>query len=169
MNNRLAEVQADFDQFVVGFKTLQLASVSTTGQPEASYAPFIRLDGVWYVYISELAQHTKNILTTHRASVLLIEPEQTASNLFARKRVSFQMDAQEVSRETPDWLFIMDVFECQFGNLMQVLRGLVDFHLIAMKPRSGGFVRGFAQAFALGGDDVSSISMRRELGHRSGK
>ena len=167
MSDRLAGVQADFDQFIGGFKTVQLASVSLSGQPEASYAPFIRLDGVWYVYISELAQHTQNLLTTLQVSILLIEPEQTASNLFARKRASFQMCAKEVSRETERWSLIMDTFDAQFGDIIMVLRNLTDFHLMAMTPVSGGFVRGFAQAFTLGGNDMLTVNMRRELGHRS--
>jgi putative heme iron utilization protein len=162
MNETITKVQADFNQFILSFDTLILATVSGGGVPEASYAPFIRIAGVWYVFISELAQHTQNLIATPQASVLLIEAEQDAANLFARRRVSFQMRVHEVSRETSEWHDIIDAFEVRFGDIVSMIRGLSDFHLMALTPISGGFVRGFAQAFVLGGEDMLLVANRRE-------
>lgn len=162
MINNAARVQADFDQFIMGFQTLILASVSSEGSPEVSYAPFVRVAGVWYVYVSELASHTKNMLDTGLASALLIESEQDASNLFARKRASFQMRADEVSRETVEWCSVMAIFESRFGSVVGLIKDLTDFHLMALTPLSGSFVRGFAQAFTLGGETMLLVNQRRE-------
>jgi len=162
MSNNLSSIQTDFNQFILGFKTLTLATVTVDGFPEVSYAPFIRLDGVWYIYVSELATHTQNILNSGTASVLLVEPEGDAANLFARKRASFQMKAQEVSRGTECWSSVMTDFEVQFGHIMALLKGLSDFHLMALTPISGSFVRGFAQAFTLGGETMLLVQQRRE-------
>jgi putative heme iron utilization protein len=162
MTETITKVQADFNQFILGFNTLTLATVSADGIPEASYAPFIRVAGVWYVFVSELAQHTQNLMVMPQASVLLIEAEQNTVNLFARKRASFQMRVHEVSRETSEWHDIIDAFEVRFGDIVSMIRGLSDFHLMALTPISGSFVRGFAQAFVLGGEDMLLVANRRE-------
>jgi hypothetical protein len=162
MINNAARVQADFDQFIMGFQTLTLASVSATGVPEVSYAPFVRLSDVWYIYVSELAQHTRNMIDTKQAAVLLIEPEQAAKNYFARKRVTFQMQTDEVSRETKRWFSVMTVFESQFGDVIRMIKPLTDFHLMALTPVAGNFVRGFAQAYSLTGDSMCTVHQRRE-------
>jgi len=162
MSACLTDHQADFDQFIRSFKTLTLATVSVAGIPEASYAPFVCVEGTWYVYVSELATHTQNMMSAGTASVLLIEPEQDASNLFARRRVSFQMHVQEVPRETEDWLLVMSRFESQFGSIIALIKGLSDFHLMALTPISGSFVCGFARAFTLGGENMLFVKQRRE-------
>ncbi len=167
MSHCLTNHQADFDQFIQGIKTLTLATVSSEGIAEASYAPFVRVGGYWYVYVSELATHTQNMMSAGTASVLLIEPEQDASNLFARRRATFQMNAQEVPRETSDWLAIMSQFEAQFGSIIALIKGLSDFHLMALTPISGSFVCGFAQAFALGGENMLLVKQRREPSSRN--
>lgn len=154
--------QSDFDQFIAGVNILHLASTSLDGVPEASYAPCVHLDGIWYVYLSDLAKHTQNILTTGRVSILLIEPAQASANMFALKRVSFDMKAEDVSRETEQWSSVLDFFESRFGAMVAMIRPLSDFHLIALEPISGGFVRGFGQAFILGGEKMLKIEKRRE-------
>lgn len=166
MDKNLDSVQQDFTTFIGGFRTAQLATVSPDGWPESSYAPFVRLDGVWYVYLSELAQHTRNLLENPRLSLMLIEAEDAAAHVFARKRTSLRMAVSEVPRETNEWLQVMDAFDSRFGDIMQVLRGLTDFHLFALRPQQGVFVRGFAQAFELGGGDMLVVRHVRDRGHR---
>lgn len=167
MSHCLTNHQADFDQFIQGFKTLTLATVSSEGIAEASYAPFVRIDGVWYVYVSELASHTQNMMQAAMVSVLLIEPEGDAKSLFARKRASFQMRVYNVSRGTDCWSSVITDFEAQFGHIMALLKGLSDFHLMALTPISGSFVCGFAQAFALGGENMLLVKQRREPSSRN--
>jgi hypothetical protein len=156
------QVQADFEQFIASIKTLLLATVSDLDEPEASYVPFVHVDGVWYVFVSELAKHTANLMVSNKAAVLLIADEQDSSNLFARKRVSFQMSVSEVSRETEQWSTIIDTFELRFGSIMNVIKTLSDFHLIALHPISGGFVRSFGQAFTLGGEFMLTVATQRK-------
>ena len=48
--------------FPARFQTLQLATVSADGLPEASYAPFVADQGRYWVYLSDLARHTANLL-----------------------------------------------------------------------------------------------------------
>lgn len=60
----------------------------------------------------------------------------------------------------------MDRFVEKFGNFMSMLRKLTDFHLYQLRPRSGAYVAGFAQAFTLGGEGLTDIRHRKEQGHR---
>ena len=55
--------------FLAAFRSLQMATVSADGVPDASYAPFVRIDDdAFYVNLSALSTHTGNILSTPRAS-----------------------------------------------------------------------------------------------------
>lgn len=130
------------------FRTLTLATVSADGVPEASYAPFIRTeDDSFYVYVSGLARHTRNLLATGAASVLFMEEEREASQPFARRRLTFDCRAEAVARDTPQWNEIMDRFAHEFGEVIALIRGLTDFQLFRLTPETATYVRGFAQAY----------------------
>lgn len=161
--------QQEYEQFLSSFNSLILGSCSLSGEAEASYAPFIRHNAEFYVYVSDLAAHTNNLLSTGQASVLLIEPELSAQSIFARKRASFNVSVREVSRETSEWHQVMSRFYDQFGGIAKLIASLGDFHLLALLPRSGRFVRGFSQAYALRGDAMQFIEGSDELSSDRGQ
>ena len=71
------------------FRTLHLATTAADGTPSASYAPFALSDaGHPQIFVSELAAHTANLQRGTTISALLIEAEQDAAHLFARKRLT---------------------------------------------------------------------------------
>lgn len=155
--------------FRAGFRSLNLATADSAGEPEASYAPFILdQDGSFCVYISELSRHTANLLQNPRASVLFIEDEQGAQQLFARQRLTYSCRAERVERGSQRWQQLMETFAEQHGKLVDMLRGMQDFHLFRLVPEHGNYVRGFAQAYALEGEDLNRIRHRNDEGHRSG-
>ena len=160
----LAEARAFHERFA----TLMMATVSASGDPVASYAPYV-VDGEcgFHVYISELAAHTANLAANGKASVLFIEDEGQTSQLFARKRLTLTCHAEEVERDSPLFLEVMNRFEHRHGGIMGVLRGLRDFHLFRLRPTRATYVRGFAEAFEL---DGAALSIRpvNERGHRTG-
>lgn len=155
----------EFCDFIEGFKTVHLATISQQNQPEASYAPVLQQEGRYYIYISELAQHTQNLLATSKASLLFIESEEKAENLFARKRATLQSRAQNIARNSEQWQKIMHAFADSHGEMITMLKELKDFHLFELTPESAGFVKGFAQAFSLEGDDLSKVRLRNDRGH----
>ncbi len=135
------------------FRSLLLATSSAEAVPEASYAPFVMDDeGRFYVLVSELARHTSNLLVNPFASLLLVEEESGSRNVFARKRLSYVCRAQSVSRQSTEWTSVLARFEERFGAVVDVLRGLPDFHLFRLSPTSGSLVQGFGQAYRLVGD-----------------
>ena len=96
-----AEAQAGYEALLDRFQSIQLGTADQTGVPEASYSPSIVDEGRnFYVHVSELASHTSNLRDSARASVLIIEDESTAENLFARKRVAYQCIASLIERHS---------------------------------------------------------------------
>jgi putative heme iron utilization protein len=160
-------VMAECRQFPERFETLHLATCNAAGEPEASYAAYIEQDGCYYIYTSELSAHTNNLAQTGRCSVLFIETETDAKHLFARRRLTLQCRAIECRRDSAEFEPLMDKFVEKFGNFMGMLRKLADFHLYQLRPESGAYVAGFAQAFTLSGEGLSEINHRKEKGHRS--
>lgn len=141
-------------------KTLQLATLDALGEPSISYAPFVRDDaGHFYIFVSRLSSHTQEILQHPQLSVLLIEDEQMARQIFARTRATYRCVAEVVAREEAGYAPLLDAMEMRFGNVVGLLRGLGDFVMFRLVPQSGRFVMGFGQAFVLAGEGL------RELQH----
>ena len=93
-------VQEEFQQLRESLKTLQIATLDSDDQPLASYAPYVRLEQNYYLYLSELAKHTVNLIANGSVSLLLIESEENCRNLFARRRIVLQGEARgQVSEE----------------------------------------------------------------------
>lgn len=158
------EVVAEAGEFLAGFRSLVMATASADGVPDASYAPFVRIDdNAFYVNVSELSTHTANLLATPLASILFLQAEEHSKQLFARKRLSFEGDASIVERESATWNAVMDLFERKFGDVMQLIRPLSDFKLVRISPRRGVFVRGFAQAFPLEGAELEALRSVNDL------
>lgn len=153
----LEQVAADCREFAQQFQTVQLATASTAGVPEASYAPFYREGRDFYVFLSELSRHARNLLENPRASLLLIENEGDAANLFSRRRLVYQCTCQEVERGGERFEQKMDAFQAKFGNMIGLLRELGDFHLYRITPVTGTYVAGFAKAYELVGEDLGEV------------
>lgn len=154
-SGRLAE---EAQSLLGNFKTLLMSTVSAEGIPEASYAPFVRMeDNCFYIYVSQLSKHTSNLDTTGIASVLFIEDERDATQVFARRRLTFDCRAELIPRETDKWKEIMDAFSAKFGQVIDLVRPLADFKLFRMRPESGAYVRGFAQAYRITGPQLDSF------------
>ena len=123
-------------------KTLVLASQSENKEPLASYAPFIEDDqGRFFLLLSGLAAHSANLYyhqeQQNTLSVLLIEDEQAARNIFARKRLTYSCTVSIWSREHPQWQEKIVALKDKFGKTIEVLAGLGDFNLYCLTPQQG--------------------------------
>ena len=151
------EVTAQFRVFRDSFQSVQLATADEHGKPEASYAPCIHDSKHIYVFVSELSRHTTNLIHNPQVSLLFIEPENGARQAFARRRLSYFAKVEEVARDSEHFAQLLDNFQQQFGSIIDVLRGLKDFHLLKLVPQSGTYVVGFGKAFELAGDDLDEL------------
>lgn len=147
---------------LVSQQTLLLSTASATGFPDMSYAPFVRDEsGCFNILISELAAHTGNLMSNPHASVMFIRPESESNNLFARERVIFDCTVKEIDRSDGGYSTQLMALQEQFGDIVEVLRALSDFHLFALAPVSGRYVAGFGQAFTINIKDGSLSTLRK--------
>ena len=156
--NNAAPTCEEIAAFRALFQTMTLATVSVSGEPEASYAPYVSdAFGNLYAFLSTLSRHTRNMQQTGRASVIFLEDEHACVNLFARKRLVYRCFTHGVNRDTADWRALMQKFDARFGPFMETLRSLADFGLMRFMPFDASYVIGFGQAYALTGPTLSEI------------
>jgi putative heme iron utilization protein len=150
----------EYLDFLDGFQTVILATADEHGEPEASYAPFVRYERLcFYVYLSELARHTRNLRNNGRVSLLWLAEE--GGNPFARPRLVLRCNTAQVAREAAEWAPAMARLEQRFGNMMKLLKGLSDFHLFRLCATGGTYVKGFAQAYELVGERLEGLELSR--------
>ncbi|MGB3202260.1 MAG: pyridoxamine 5'-phosphate oxidase family protein [Nodosilinea sp.] len=138
--------------------SLMLSTTSAGGAPHASYAPYVMDDNYQlYIFTSGLSAHTENLHNTGLASVLLIEDEAEASQVFARQRITYDCQAQLLTRGTSDWESVADRFEQRFGEIIAMLRSLEDFQIFCLSPQGGRFVMGFGAAYTIDAEHLSQL------------
>jgi uncharacterized protein (DUF924 family) len=148
-------------------RTAVLGTVGAAGRPLASYAPCVGDDaGHFYVFVSGLSRHTRNLVETGQASLLLLDDEDTDRNTFERRRLAYDCNVVPLPRDAPQWDRILDRFGALFGDVVQTLRELGDFQLFRLTPQSGTYVRGFGQAFAVADDALTEV---QHIGPRAGR
>lgn len=128
-------------------QTLLLATRSEAGGADISYAPFVREGMTFYIYVSQLAKHTQNLAAIPQASIMFIESEAEAKNLFARQRLTFDCSVMEIARSDTQYRRQLDALAAKFGSIVEVLRTLPDFRLLALTVSRGLFVGGFGKAY----------------------
>lgn len=147
-------------------RSVILSTPNLEGGVETSITPFIADEaGNLYIFISELAKHTQNILyllsessidseslnSPLLISGLLVADESETEQAFARERLTLQLQPSEVFRESDAFSERLSCFEQAFGEVIPLLASLPDFHLIQLKVIKGGYVKGFGQAFTFNG------------------
>ncbi|MFM2630957.1 heme utilization protein HutZ [Vibrio alginolyticus] len=146
-------------------RTLQLATVDAEGLPNVSYAPYVQNQEGYFVLISKIARHARNLLENPNVSLMMIEDEESSKQLFARKRLTFDAVANVVERDTEMWQQVVGQMKERFGEIIDGLSQLEDFVLFNLKPESGLFVKGFGQAYQVSGDDLVDFVHLQE-GHK---
>jgi putative heme iron utilization protein len=158
----LEALQQEAVAFRAGWEGVMLATTAPDGTPDASYAPCVLDDdGRCHVLISQLAQHTQNLLKHPFASLMWIEERDAARNPFARRRLVLRCGALHIGRDTDDWNSIIARMEERLGNTVPLLAGLGDFMLFRFDALDGNYVRGFAQAHPVSGNDLVIAERRR--------
>ncbi|GAB6069037.1 heme utilization protein HutZ [Thiomicrorhabdus hydrogeniphila] len=149
----------EFLKYVTSKQSLMLATVNDQGIPDVSYAPFV-VDESFnvYVFISEIVERTRNLISNGKGSLLFIEDEQDAKHIFARRRATMQAKAQLLTPEEAKTPTLKTMFEEKFGDFINLeLAGKSDFHLIKLVPYEGGLTKGFGLAFKLTGPKLCEV------------
>ncbi|MCB1202301.1 MAG: pyridoxamine 5'-phosphate oxidase family protein [Leptospiraceae bacterium] len=155
------KIRNELSSLASSLQTLQLATVDESGQPYASYAPFVREGDeglVLYVHLSELARHCSNLNNNGKVSALLIEDESQCKTVFARKRITLEGKAEKLNKNSAEWESVMQHFEDRFGTFFtKSLRNLDDFHTFRLEFQAGTLVLGFGEAFRLEGKNLGQM------------
>ena len=150
--------QVSFSNFKTNVKTLALATLTEEARPNISYAPFVEDDnGNFYLFLSQLAHHTQELLSHEVASILLMEDEQDSRQIFARQRISYHCEVDVILADELEYELMLNALEQRFGNIIQLLRGLPDFILFKLKPYEGRYVKGFGKAYELVGEGLTEL------------
>ncbi|PMH37106.1 heme utilization protein HutZ [Vibrio sp. 10N.286.49.B3] len=146
------EIQAFRDQC----KTLQLATLND-GIPHVSYSPFAYTAEGYFILVSDLAQHGQNLKSSRSVSIMMIEDESQAKSVYARRRLGFDTVAQQVNKDSVGGQDALHALRQRFGDIIDNLSQLGDFHLYRLTPEKGRYVKGFGQAFDVSGDEMVEI------------
>ena len=152
MQQRLSE---EVLEFIASRKSLQLSTITQDGNPYASYAPFALGEECLYVLLSEIAVHATNLQHTPKASILIIQDEDSAEELFARVRVNYSVQAEMIEVDSEQWQQGIAILAERHGDRINNLSQLSDFKLFKLKPQGGRFVKGFGRAYTLAGDTLA--------------
>ncbi|MDK9561401.1 MULTISPECIES: heme utilization protein HutZ [Pasteurellaceae] len=161
LNHRL---KPEIEELKQQCKTLLLATVDEVGMPNASYAPFAESEKGYYIFISTIAKHARNLKQNGKVSLMLIEDEQSSRQIFARHRLTAEAEVIEVPRNTPEWELGTGLLQQRHGNLMKELVKMQDFSLFHLIPKQGLFVKGFGQAFQVDANNEIDI-VHLDQGH----
>lgn len=153
--------------FIASFKSVVIATLREEGHPFSSYAPFVRYNDRFYVFISDIATHAQNLRRDGRAALFFIEDESQSANVFARKRISLQCDAELIPRDAPLFAPVMAAFTQKFGDAtVSMLLKMADFNLFGFSTRSGEATFGFGEAYRVGGEKMEQLLPRAGGGHK---
>jgi putative heme iron utilization protein len=140
------------------FQSVILSTVSEDRIPNASYAPFVMDESNnIYIYVSGLSTHTQNLYSFPKVSVLFIEDESQAQQIFARRRLTFDCEAKLVEQDTNLWNQIFNRFETRFGEIIRLFRDLPDFRIFQLTPHKGRFIMGFGAAYEVDPSDLTTL------------
>ena len=152
------------DDLIKNCNIILISTINEKNEPNVSYAPtYIDSQCNFYIYISALAKHTKNLITTNKISFMIME--ENSANIFAKKRITFNGKIKIIDRKSDVFNELMDKMKTKLGETIEMIKNMQDFHLIQIKPISGLLVHGFARAFIVQGDGLSDIKHLNDIGH----
>ena len=152
LESRLSDEVMDF---ITSRKTLLLSSLKEDGTPYASYAPFAIGQDCLYLLISEIAVHATNLRANPKASVLIIEDEDSCGEIFARLRVNYSVHAENIAVDSEAWKLGIDTLAARHGSRINNLSQLADFKLFKLQPQGGRYVKDFGRAYTLAGTTLA--------------
>jgi heme oxygenase (biliverdin-IX-beta and delta-forming) len=147
---RIQEAKSVISRLLDEYKTVSFATVNAQGHPLVSYAPAaLDEDRNFYLFVSELSEHTSNLQGNGLASIMVLDDESRSTQLFARNRLNMEGRVCPVSRESADWPEASRVYRERFGKFFDQLAQLKDFHMFCFKPETARVVIGFGAAFQI--------------------
>ncbi|RXJ89063.1 heme iron utilization protein [Arcobacter sp. CECT 8983] len=160
-------MERSIKKFLENFQSLVISSLDEHNLPFTSYAPFVRKDNKFYVYLSSMAKHSHNLTKNKNSSIFFIEDEQECENIFARKRVVYQCTTKKQARDTEEFKELISLFESKHGETVSMLKNMKDFSFFEFEVIKGEAILGFGKAFNLEKNNIFELIDRKDLkGHQ---
>jgi len=148
-------------KFISNIQTAIIGTIDFSNHPFSSYAPYIYDENHFYIYISDIATHAKNIQANPNASLFFTEDENKTENIFARKRISLQCVSRKIERDSSRFEEVLSLFEDKFDvSTVVMLKKMTDFNLYELEVKAGEATFGFGEAYTVGGDDMNTLVPR---------
>ncbi|MEM6751589.1 MAG: pyridoxamine 5'-phosphate oxidase family protein [Cyanobacteria bacterium P01_C01_bin.38] len=160
---KIGKAKAAYTLLINSVRTVMLGTVSQTGIPNVSYAPFI-IDEAKniYIFVGNISTHTYNLQANGKASLMLIEDENKSKQIFARRRLTYSCNATVIDKNTIEWDCIANKFDKRFGNIVCIFRNLPDFDIVKFIPYEGIFVMDFGMAYKINSNDLNQLIYIKE-------
>lgn len=147
-------------------KSVILATVDAEGNPNSSYAPFVQVGNTFYILVSFMARHTKNLSEGRKTSVMFIEDESATKQIYARERLTIETTASQIERDSEIWNTVVARLKENHGKVVDVISEMGDFILIALQPVKGSYVNGFGSAYFVDAN-LEIIEHRNDVNHQA--
>jgi putative heme iron utilization protein len=135
----------EYLEFIKQFDSLHIAS-SDGVYPHSSYSTYVIYQNSFYIFISDIAKHSANLKANPHASVMFIEDESKCENIFARKRVTVDILATMIEKNSQEYDNILEIYKKKYNKeLVQTLSSL-DFNIYKLEPKAMSCYFGFGKA-----------------------
>lgn len=163
---KIKPVAPKVQELINASKSVILATVDAEGNPNSSYAPFVQIDQIFYILVSFMAKHTKNLADGRKASVMFIEDESATKQIYARERLTLEAVPSQIERDSKVWTDVVAQLKGAHGKIVDVISEMGDFILIALQPVKGSYVNGFGSAYFVDAD-LEVVEHRNDVSHQA--
>lgn len=163
---RVKPVAPRVQELINASKSVILATVDAEGNPNSSYAPFVQVDQTFYILVSFMAKHTKNLADGRKTSIMFIEDESATKQIYARERLTIDATTSQIERDSEVWNAVVAKLRETHGKVVEVISDMGDFILIALQPVKGSYVNGFGSAYFVDAN-LEIIEHRNDANHQS--
>ncbi|MFN1215551.1 pyridoxamine 5'-phosphate oxidase family protein [Chryseobacterium kwangjuense] len=165
-NRKAKPVAPKVKELIERTQSIILATTDAEGNPNSSYAPFVQLDNTFYILVSFMAKHTKNLADGRKASIMFIEDESATKQIYARERLTIETTPSQIERDSETWNTIVAKLKETHGKVVDVIADMQDFILIALQPVRGSYVNGFGSAYFVD-EKLDILEHRNDVNHQS--
>ncbi|MGX5686695.1 pyridoxamine 5'-phosphate oxidase family protein [Chryseobacterium cucumeris] len=163
---KIKPVAPKVQELINASKSVILATVDAEGNPNSSYAPFVQVDQTFYILVSFMAKHTKNLADGRKTSIMFIEDESATKQIYARERLTLEAATSQIERDSEVWNTVVGKLRETHGKVVEVISEMGDFILIALQPLKGSYVNGFGSAYFVN-SKLEIVEHRNDANHQS--
>ncbi|MDR6464449.1 pyridoxamine 5'-phosphate oxidase family protein [Chryseobacterium sediminis] len=163
---KIKPVAPKVQELINSSKSIILATVDAEGNPNSSYAPFVQVEQTFYILVSFMAKHTKNLADGRKTSIMFIEDESATKQIYARERLTFEATTSQIERDSEIWTQVVAKLKETHGRVVDVISDMGDFILIALQPVKGSYVNGFGSAYFVDAN-LEIVEHRNDVNHQS--